>query len=88
MPHASSVALSEELRSILVKARAKAGLTQSELAARLDRPQSFVSKYERGERRLDVVEFLEIAHAVGLDPVEVIARLASPTSTNPRVRRR
>lgn len=72
----------------MVKARAKAGLTQSELAASLDRPQSFVSKYERGERRLDVVEFLEIARAVGLDPVEVIARLANSTSTNPKVRRR
>ena len=72
----------------MVKARAKAGLTQSELAASLNRPQSFVSKYERGERRLDVAEFMEIARAVGLDPVEVIARLARPTSTNPKVRRR
>jgi transcriptional regulator with XRE-family HTH domain len=38
-----------------------------QLAKRLSRPQSFVSKIERGERRIDVIEFLELAHAIGID---------------------
>lgn len=38
----------------------------------LGRPQAWVSNYERGQRRLDVAEFIEIAGLVGLDPVEVI----------------
>ena len=50
-------------------------LTQVELAEKLACPQSFVSKYERGERRIDVVEFLDIARAVGLDPYDVIREL-------------
>lgn len=62
-------------RAYLVKARKDAGLTQVVLAARLGRHQSFVSKYERGERRLDVVEFLEIAKAIGLKPARALAEL-------------
>lgn len=51
------------------------GLTQVQLARRLQRPQSFVSKYERGERRLDVIEFLEVAHALGADPAALLRRV-------------
>lgn len=47
-------------------------MTQVELSKRLRKPQSFVSKYERGERRLDVVEFLEVADALGADPHKLI----------------
>ncbi len=61
---------------LLVEARKEAGLTQVGLAKRLARPQSFVSKFERGERRLDVVEFLEIAEAVGIDPYKFLAKVA------------
>ena len=57
--------------------RLAAKLTQEHLAARLDRPQSFVAKYEGGERRLDVVEFMEVAEAIGFDPAEFIRRLGS-----------
>jgi transcriptional regulator with XRE-family HTH domain len=56
----------------MAEARRTKGLTQSELARLLRRPQSFVSKYERGERRLDVVEFLEVAEAVGADPCKLL----------------
>ena len=52
---------------LLVAARREAGLTQVEVASMLNKPQSFVSKYENGERRLDVVEFLHIARAIGFD---------------------
>ena len=52
----------------LVQARKRSGVTQQELAKRLRRQQSFVSKFENGERRLDVVEFVKIARLVGLEP--------------------
>ncbi len=57
------------LTELLVQARLDAGLNQVELAARLSRPQSYVSKYESGERRLDVVEFIEAAEAIGCSAV-------------------
>ena len=62
----------DALREALIRARKKAGVTQTELADRLRRGQSFVSKYERGERRLDVVEFFEVAGAIGIDPVALL----------------
>jgi transcriptional regulator with XRE-family HTH domain len=61
-------------RGLLVQARKHADLTQADLASRLNRPQSFVSKYERGERRLDVVEFGEVAKALGIDPLRFLGR--------------
>jgi transcriptional regulator with XRE-family HTH domain len=51
----------QKLRELLTAARKKAGLTQAEVAERLARPQSFVAKYEGGERRLDVMEFMLVA---------------------------
>lgn len=65
----------ERLRALLVKARKDAGLTQEEVAAKLRRPQSFVWKIENGVRRIDVVEFLEFAKAVGFDPHELLRNL-------------
>jgi transcriptional regulator with XRE-family HTH domain len=65
----------ERLRALLVKARKDAGLTQEEVAAKLDRPQSFVWKIENGVRRIDIVEFLEFAKAVGFDPHELLRKL-------------
>jgi transcriptional regulator with XRE-family HTH domain len=52
----------KKLRELLVETRKAAGQTQAELSLRLNRPQSFISKYERGERRLDVVEFGDVAN--------------------------
>jgi transcriptional regulator with XRE-family HTH domain len=46
--------------------------TQHELAKRLRRPQSFVAKYEGGERRVDVVEFIEICKAIEADPNKLL----------------
>jgi transcriptional regulator with XRE-family HTH domain len=65
----------ERFRELLLAARAAAGLSQVELAKMLGRPQSFVSKYERGERRLDVVEFLDVAEALGVDALQMLARV-------------
>ena len=56
----------------LIQARKDAGLTQQQVADKLGRPQSFVAKYENGERRLDVVEFLEIANLLDADPHDII----------------
>lgn len=60
---------------LLAEERRKADLTQAELAGRLGKPQSYVAKYEGGERRLDVVEFLDIASAIGFDPNRAIRAL-------------
>ena len=67
---------SKQFQEILVKARTDAGLTQQVLAAKIDRHQSFIAKYEGGERRLDVIEFIEICHVIGINPVKVIKQLA------------
>ena len=55
----------KKLINALVDARKKADLTQVELAQKLKKPQSFVSKYESLDRRLDVIEFVEIAEHIG-----------------------
>jgi transcriptional regulator with XRE-family HTH domain len=57
------------LLDLLRAARKSANLTQEALAAKLRRPQSFVAKYENGERRLDVVEFVDLAKGLDADPV-------------------
>lgn len=64
----------KRFRELLAEARKDAGLTQAQLSSRLNRPQSFVSKYERGERRLDVVEFAEVARALRVDPIKFLAK--------------
>jgi transcriptional regulator with XRE-family HTH domain len=60
------------LCEILVAARHKVGLTQHAVAKRLNRPQSFVAKYEGGERRLDLIEFVEVAIALEADPIKTL----------------
>jgi transcriptional regulator with XRE-family HTH domain len=65
-----------KLRAALAEARTAAGLTQSDVAKRLRRPQSFVSKYENGERSLDVIEFVSVCRALGADPIEVLTVVA------------
>jgi len=66
-----------KLREQLIQARKSVALTQVELAVRLGRPQSFVSKYERGERRLDIIEFCEVCRALGNDPVRFLQHFCS-----------
>ncbi len=61
--------------ALLVDFRRKAGLTQIQVAERLGKPQSYVAKYEGGERRVDVVEFLEIARALDADPIRLLRPL-------------
>lgn len=62
--------------AVLIGSRKEAGLTQRELAQKMKRPQSFIAATETGERRLDVVEFFELATALGVDPVTLFERVA------------
>ena len=62
-------------REVMTLARERAGLTQQQVAKRLQRPQSFVAKYEGGERRLDVLEFLTVTRALNADPIKILRAL-------------
>jgi transcriptional regulator with XRE-family HTH domain len=53
---------------ILAEARKRAGMTQQDVAKLLRKPQSFVSSYEIGQRRIDLLEFLRITEALDADP--------------------
>lgn len=59
----------------LVETRTNAGITQRGLAARLGRAHSFIGKIESGERQLNVLEFCELADALGIDPRELFAKI-------------
>jgi transcriptional regulator with XRE-family HTH domain len=63
------------LQTLLRQIRMEAGLRQSDLAERLGEPQSFVSKYESGERRLDVIELRQICQAMGIPLERFVTRL-------------
>ena len=72
MPKAKFSPMYTRLRRLLVERRNMAGLSQVDVATALGKPQSYVSKVESGERRLDVMEFVEFTHALGADPVRVL----------------
>jgi transcriptional regulator with XRE-family HTH domain len=66
--------LYKALLQALIQARKGAGITQVELAARIGQRQTFVSKYETEERRLDVAEYIAIARAIGAEPYELMRK--------------
>lgn len=68
------------LMQVLVETRNRKAVTQQELANRLSRPQSYIAKVETGERRLDVIEFIEWANALEVNPTDVIARVEEATT--------
>ena len=69
-----------QLQALLRQARREAGLRQVELAERLGQPQSFVSKYESGQRRLDLGELRQVCEAVGISLVEFVRRFEDSLS--------
>lgn len=79
MTSADRRAVQKELLSALVEARKVSGLTQSELAARLQRSQSFVAKYEMGERKLDVVDYVLVCRALAIEPGSLLDKLTLRT---------
>lgn len=62
----------EFLVDCLISRRMEAGLTQMELARRLGQYQSFVARLESGQRRVDVVEFLQLSEVLQFDPFEIL----------------
>jgi HTH-type transcriptional regulator/antitoxin HipB len=80
--------LAGELRvlgEVLVRARERAGLKQAEVAARLGLPASYLSKIESGTRRLDVIELIRIAEAMGVDAAELVAEVRDRLKPVPTV---
>jgi transcriptional regulator with XRE-family HTH domain len=63
------------LGAVLVRARERQKLKQSDVASRLGLPASYLSKVEKGTRRLDVIELVRIAEAMEIDPAELVAEL-------------
>jgi transcriptional regulator with XRE-family HTH domain len=75
MPEEHTVSAQEQLQSLLRQIRTEAGLTQTDVAQRLGQPQSFVSKYESGERRLDILELREVCAVIGVTLADFVRRL-------------
>jgi len=75
----------EALCDALIAERKAAGLTQAQLANRLHRHQSFVARVESGERRIDVVELIVLARAIGVDPVELLSAADAATDKDHRI---
>lgn len=65
----------QQLRALLRSLRERRGLTQTDVADRLARTQSFVAKYEGGERRLSVIEFIDVVRALDAKPSDVLQEL-------------
>jgi transcriptional regulator with XRE-family HTH domain len=74
MPKTIFSAPQERLQELLRRTRMDAGLTQGDVAQRLKQPQSFVSKYESGERRLDVIELRQICSVFGISLAKFVER--------------
>ena len=64
------------LVSFITKKRKDAKLTQAQVAERIGRYQSFVATFERGQKRIDAVQLVEMAEAIGFDPGEAIKVVA------------
>jgi ribosome-binding protein aMBF1 (putative translation factor) len=64
------------LVDLIVSKREAAGLTQAQLAEKLGEYQSFVARLESGQRRIDVIEFIEIARVLGFDSVKALKKIA------------
>jgi transcriptional regulator with XRE-family HTH domain len=63
------------MTNLLREARIEKGLTQVELAARIEKDQAYVSRYESGQRRLDILEVREVCQAIGISLSEFVKRL-------------
>lgn len=69
----------------LISARKSAGLRQEDVAERLGKPQSFVSRVESGQRRLDILEFYALARALGANPIKLFDRIVAKLPADVRV---
>jgi transcriptional regulator with XRE-family HTH domain len=76
--------------AVIAQARTKAGLTQRQLATRVQRPHSVIGMIESDQRQVNVPEFMALAEAIGVDPVELFAKAyrASRSQVSPSARNR
>lgn len=77
-----------DVGAALADARERAGLTQQQLAKLLRKPQSFVSNYERGQRRIDILELLRVVEALGRDPIEIFREILKRKRASPKLQKR
>lgn len=77
MPKSLRTPRQRRLQALLIEARKAKDLTQADVAAMLGKPQSFVAKYENGERRIDVIEFVDIVAVLDVLPADILGRLDS-----------
>lgn len=75
MPKTITSPLQKKLANMLVRLRKEAGLRQIDLAEKLGVYQSWVTHLESGQRRVDVVELIELGRIIGFDPAEVVRKL-------------
>jgi transcriptional regulator with XRE-family HTH domain len=68
--------LARKLCDLLIEARIASGLNQGQIGKAVGRSQSFVSNYERGQRRLDLPDLILVCRVLGVDPVELLRRLS------------
>jgi len=76
MPKSVFTGAHKHLVEVLTEARKKSGMTQAQLAAAVGKDQSFISIIEGSQRRVDVLEFVALARALGINPVELFATVA------------
>jgi transcriptional regulator with XRE-family HTH domain len=81
MPKTIRSSEQQQFLKLLRGARQAAGLTQQALADKLERPQSFVAKYENGERRIDVIEFVALARALEVAPIKLFRRFVEEVTS-------
>jgi len=75
MASRATLAQKKRFLSLVRQIRLDAGLRQADLAEKLGQPQSFVSRYESGERRLNVLELKHVCAALGVSLSEFVRRL-------------
>ncbi|MCJ0765369.1 helix-turn-helix domain-containing protein [Variovorax terrae] len=81
MPHPLHDHRYQQIATLLAQLRKERGWLQQEVAERLGRNQTFVSKYESGARRIDLIELLDILRALEVDPHEFVDQIQSQLAT-------
>jgi transcriptional regulator with XRE-family HTH domain len=77
MPRSTSTEAYAVMVETLHELRLREGLTQGQLAAKIGKPQAFISNVERGARRIDVIEFCVLAKVLNTEPVSLFAHILS-----------
>jgi transcriptional regulator with XRE-family HTH domain len=68
----------DRIRLVIAETRERAGVSQRELSRRLGESAPYMWSIERGERTVDLVEFMDIAKALGVDVIEIFAKIVGP----------